>query len=143
VRAIELSGERNRGLYVLKARGMRHSNQIREFILDESGIKLIEVYLGSAGMLTGSARVAQEAAERDAELQRKNDSAIKLAQLERKRVAMEARIAELRADFEADETEIRQHLTMDAEQEKRILEDRSDMSRSRKSNGAASTRSGQ
>ena len=143
VRDIELSGERNRGLYVLKARGMRHSNQIREFILDATGIKLIEVYLGPAGMLTGSARVAQEAAERDAEVRRKDESGLKLAQLERKRVAMEARIAELRADFEADETEIRQHLAMDAEQEKRIRADRSAMSRSRKSNGAASTRSGE
>ena len=60
VRDIELSGERNRGLYVLKARGMSHSNQIREFLLTSDGIKLVDVYLGPAGMLTGSARVAQE-----------------------------------------------------------------------------------
>ncbi len=143
VRDIELSGERNRGLYILKARGMRHSNQIREFILDQDGIKLIDVYLGSAGMLTGSARVAQEAAERDATMQRKDETSRTLARLERKRIAMEARIAELRADFEADETEARQQLVLDAEQEKRVLDDRVVMSRSRKSNGAASTRSGE
>ena len=66
VRDIEVSGERNRGLYVLKSRGMNHSNQIREFILSSKGIKLVEVYLGPAGMLTGSARVALEEQERDA-----------------------------------------------------------------------------
>jgi circadian clock protein KaiC len=141
VRDIELSGERNRGLYVLKARGMSHSNQIREFLLTSEGIKLVAIYLGPAGMLTGSARVAQEAVERDAAMRRKDETRRRLADLDRKRVAMEARIAELRADFDADETETRQALAIEAAQEERILEDRSDMSRSRKSSGTDSTRS--
>ena len=63
---IELNGERNRGLYVLKSRGMRHSNQVREFLLTDNGIRLVEAYLGPAGVLTGSARLAQEAAEQAA-----------------------------------------------------------------------------
>ncbi|HZI89025.1 MAG TPA: circadian clock protein KaiC [Candidatus Polarisedimenticolia bacterium] len=62
LRDIELGGERNRGLYVLKSRGMSHSNQIREFLLTDTGVKLLEVYSGPEGVLTGSMRVAQEAA---------------------------------------------------------------------------------
>lgn len=132
VRDIELSGERNRGLYLLKARGMSHSNQIREFLLTSKGIKLSPVYLGPAGMLTGSARVAQEALERDAAAQRKEESQLKLAQLDRKREAMEARIAALRKDFEAEEVEFRQLLAIEAAKEERILEDRVSMARSRR-----------
>ncbi len=140
VRDIELSGERNRGLYVLKARGMSHSNQIREFLLSSNGIELVDVYLGSAGMLTGSARAAQEAIERDAAMRRGNERERKMAALERKRQVMEARIAALRAEFEADETETHQALVVQAEEEQRILADRSDMSRSRKANGTVSRR---
>jgi circadian clock protein KaiC len=61
LRDIESNGERNRGLHVLKSRGMSHSNQVREFVLSDKGIKLTDVYIGPSGMLTGSARVAQEA----------------------------------------------------------------------------------
>src|SRR4029079_13496953 len=60
VRDIELGGERNRGLYVLKARGTAHSNQIREFLITSHGIDLQDVYLGPEGVLTGSMRLAQE-----------------------------------------------------------------------------------
>ncbi len=63
LRDIELNGERNRGMYVLKSRGMANSNQIREFILTDHGVKLREVYVGASGVLTGSARIAQEAHE--------------------------------------------------------------------------------
>jgi circadian clock protein KaiC len=138
VRDIELSGERNRGLFVLKARGMSHSNQIREFTLNSDGIHLANVYLGPAGMLTGSARVAQEARERDAELRRKDESRHKVAQLERKRRVMEARIAALRAEFEAEETEARAGLAYDAEAAERITSDRAEMGHSRGANGTAS-----
>src|ERR1700730_3606591 len=112
VRDIELSGERNRGLYVLKARGMNHSNQIREFILSAEGIKLVEVYLGPSGMLTGSARVALEEQERDASIRLADESELKLAQLERKRKAMEAHIAALRAEFEADVAEVEKSVSL-------------------------------
>jgi circadian clock protein KaiC len=63
LRDIELSGERNRGMYVLKSRGMANSNQIREFILTNQGVELRDVYVGASGVLTGSARIAQEALE--------------------------------------------------------------------------------
>lgn len=143
VRDIELSGERNRGLYVLKARGMSHSNQIREFLLTSEGVRLVEVYLGPAGMLTGSARAAQEASERDTALRSKDERNRKVEALERKRQAMEARITAIRAEFEADETETQQALALEAEQEQRVLNDRASMSRSRKVNGTAASRSQQ
>ena len=61
VRDLEANGERNRGLHVLKSRGMGHSNQVREFVVTNTGIQLTDVYIGPSGMLTGSARVSQEA----------------------------------------------------------------------------------
>ena len=61
---IEVGGERNRALYVLKSRGMEHSNQIREFVLTDDGLRLLDVYLGPEGVLTGSARVSQEMREK-------------------------------------------------------------------------------
>ena len=59
VRDIEFNGERNRGMYIMKSRGMKHSNQVREFIITDKGLNLVEVYLGPDGILTGSAREAQ------------------------------------------------------------------------------------
>ncbi|RPJ87644.1 MAG: circadian clock protein KaiC [Acidobacteria bacterium] len=67
LRMLESAHERNRILYVLKSRGMAHSNQMREFVMTESGIQLVDVYSGPGTVLTGSARVAQEARDREAE----------------------------------------------------------------------------
>lgn len=66
VRDIELGGERNRGLYVLKSRGMKHSNQIREFVITPQGVDLLDVYVGPEGVFAGSMRAAQEAREQRA-----------------------------------------------------------------------------
>lgn len=73
LRDIEISGERNRCIYVLKSRGMAHSNQIREFILTDHGVELRDVYIGPGGFLTGSARITQEASENAVLRTRKND----------------------------------------------------------------------
>src|SRR5580704_9265196 len=124
-RDIEVSGERNRGLYVLKSRGMNHSNQIREFTLSEQGIKLIEVYLGPAGMLTGSARVALEEQERDASTRLADER-------ELKRKAMEARIEALRAEFEADAAEIEKTAALDSKREEQQVSNQTAMARSRR-----------
>ena len=131
-RDIEVSGERNRGLYVLKSRGMNHSNQIREFTLSEQGIKLIEVYLGPAGMLTGSARVAIEEQERDASTRLADERELKLEQLEHKRKAMEARIEALRAEFEADAAEIEKAAALDSKREEQLASNQTAMARSRR-----------
>jgi len=101
LRDIELGGERNRGLYVLKSRGMAHSNQIREFLLTRNGIDLLDVYVGPEGVLTGSMRLAQEARERSQRQEREREAQRKLRVSERKRKAIEAQIAALQAELAA------------------------------------------
>lgn len=106
LRNVEFNGERNRTLYVLKSRGMAHSNQVREFIMSEKGIDLVDVYLGQDRVLTGTARVAQESRElANAELNRQ-DQARKLRQLAAKRKAIEAQIAPLQVEAELESAEL-------------------------------------
>lgn len=107
LREIENNGERNRGLYVLKARGIGHSNQIREFLITDKGIELVDVYGGPAGVFTGSARVAQRASKEAAAVLRRQEMQLKQRDLERKRKVMEAQIMSLRAEFEAQEEELK------------------------------------
>jgi circadian clock protein KaiC len=106
LRNLESNGERNRGLYVLKSRGMHHSNQIREFLLTDHGVQLVDVYLGAEGILTGSARINQEARERTESAARQEEIAILQRRLDRRKVAMEGQISALRAELEAEEEEI-------------------------------------
>src|SRR4030042_6851048 len=133
LRDIELSGERNRGMYVLKSRGMAHSNQIREFILTNHGVKLREAYIGASGVLTGSARVAQEALENAEVLTRKLDIERKKRELEQKHKALEAHIASLHADFESEESEALKMIQTEQEMIKRLEQDKIEMAVSRKS----------
>ncbi|HEX2200023.1 MAG TPA: circadian clock protein KaiC [Burkholderiales bacterium] len=107
LRDIELAGERNRGIYVLKSRGMKHSNQIREFVITAEGIRLEDVYVGPEGVLTGSMRAAQEDRERAAMQAQQHEATRKQRELARRRAALEAQIASLRAEFEAVEDESR------------------------------------
>jgi circadian clock protein KaiC len=90
VRDIELGGERNRGMYVVKSRGMKHSNQIREFVITPQGIRLDDVYVGPEGVLTGSMRAAQEVREKAAALGRRQGVERKQRDLQRRRIALEA-----------------------------------------------------
>ena len=105
LRDLELNGERNRGLYILKSRGMAHSNQIREFLISESGIDLKDVYLGTSGVLTGSSRLIQEAQDEAENLKRQQEVEHRQLALERKRKAMEDKIIALRSEFEYEEAE--------------------------------------
>jgi circadian clock protein KaiC len=107
LRDIEFNGERNRGLYILKSRGMAHSNQIQEFLLTNQGIDLIDIYTGSGEVLTGSARVAQESGEKASELACRLEADRRLREQERKRKALEAKIAALRAEFDVESDEVR------------------------------------
>ncbi len=140
LRDIEINGERNRGMYVLKSRGMAHSNQIREFVLTNKGIRLLKVYLGSEGVLTGSARVAQEAKEKEAALERSQRSELAAAELERKRKSMEARITAMRAEFEAEKQEAAKLSSQDQMRAGRIDADRAAMAASRGKNGQQRSR---
>jgi circadian clock protein KaiC len=131
VRQMELSGERNRGLYVLKSRGMAHSNQVRELVLSGRGIDLTEVYLGPEGALTGSARLAQEARERREATQRQQEIERARLDLERRRQALDAKMAAMRLEFAADEEEMRRFIEQAEAGEKSRLEDREDMATAR------------
>jgi circadian clock protein KaiC len=121
---LESNGERNRGIYVLKSRGMNHSNQIREYQLTSQGVKLVDAYLGSAGVLTGSARVAQEMVDAAAVVRRAQDKERKQREIQRKRAALERQIAELRAELESEEEDARKSLQHDEELEKRMQAER-------------------
>jgi circadian clock protein KaiC len=106
LRDIEADGERNRILYLLKSRGMSHSKQIREYELSDDGIHLTKPYLGPEGVLTGAARMAQEARERESDRERNEQIEQRRRQMARKREALERQIAEMRAGLEAEEEEV-------------------------------------
>lgn len=104
---IESNGERNRVLNVLKSRGMAHSNQAREFLITDHGFDLVDTYLGPAGVMTGSARVAQVSRERAQALEIRQEVAARQNALQRKRVVIERQVAALHAEQETDEEEFR------------------------------------
>jgi circadian clock protein KaiC len=132
LRDIEIGGERNRGLLVLKSRGMAHSNQIREFKLTDHGIELLDVYVGSDGVLTGSARLSQETKDDAERLLRQQDIIRKQFDLERKREALEAKIVLLRSEFGAEESEALKMIGFENGRNKRLDRDRIKMAESRK-----------
>ena len=103
---VESNGERNRVLSLLKARGMNHSKQLREYRLTDEGIEMAPIYVGPEGVLTGTARVAQEAREREAEQARQDAVASRRRVLERRRLTVERQIAELQAELESEEAEV-------------------------------------
>ena len=105
VRNLEYNGERNRTLYVMKARGIAHSNQVREFVLSDKGIDLVDVYMGAGQVLTGSARLAQAMEEQAAAELRRQDHERRLRHLAGKRRALEAQIAALQAELDAEGAE--------------------------------------
>jgi circadian clock protein KaiC len=147
LRDLESNGERNRGLHVLKSRGMGHSNQVREFVLSQTGIQLTDVYVGPSGMLTGSARVAQEARERAEHVSLDEEAERQQLALECKRAALEGQIAALRAEFSAEEATIARIFSQDRQREASLALDKVAMGRSRqhdavKSNASRARRNG-
>jgi circadian clock protein KaiC len=110
LKMIETNGERNRGLYVLKARGIAHSNQVREFRVTDQGIHLLDVYAGTDGLLTGTARLTQEERDRAAAQKRRQEIERKWRDIERKRVMLEANIRALQVEFAAEEEEVQRLL---------------------------------
>lgn len=140
VRNIEYNGERNRTLYVLKSRGMHHSNQVREFLLSGTGIDLVDVYLGSDRVLTGSARLAQAAQERAAASLRRRDHERRQRELGAKRQALEAQVSSIRLQLEALDAETE---TAESEQTRQFDAERHEaesMAERRRSGGNSSSR---
>ncbi len=122
VRDMESNGERNRGIYIMKSRGMQHSNQVREFVITNNGIDLIEVYLGPEGVLTGSAREAQILLEKTDTVLHGNAINRKDRELLRKRKMLEAKIESLRTEFESTEEELNK-VFLEEEIKKEIMDD--------------------
>ena len=125
VRNLETDGERNRGLYILKSRGMAHSNQVREFVLSGEGIQLVDVYTGQGTLLTGSARLAQLARERD-------DETLHQQEFEAKRAATVAQISALQMQVQAAQEELKRLTLASASRGRLIAAARSEIARSRK-----------
>lgn len=108
VRDLEGVGERNRGLSILKSRGMAHSNQVREFIITDQGIQLLDVVVGPTGIVTGASRLARQLQEQAQAVAAQQELERKDRELERRRRVLEATIANLRTEFESVEEEFRQ-----------------------------------
>lgn len=132
LRDLESGAERNRVLHLLKSRGMAHSNQVREFLLTGRGVELRDVYLGPSGaLLTGSARVVLEAQEQAQALLREQEGAGRTRTLERKRAALEAQIAALRAEFDVEEAELKRGIAQGDARTAMLAGDRAEMGRQR------------
>ena len=135
LRDIEIGGERNRGMYILKSRGMAHSNQIREFLLTDKGIVLRDVYVGMEGVLTGSARLAQEARDNSEKYLLRQAIEQRKLNLERKRKSLEAQIAALKSEFDAEEAESLKLIGIDENRLRMELAGEKEMALSRKAKG--------
>ena len=142
LKTIEVGGERNRALYVLKSRGMEHSNQIREFVLTDDGLRLLDVYLGPEGVLTGSARVSQEMREKAVVTFRRQELETRRRELERKRRIFEARMVMLRAEFEAEEEIIQQTISESELLGEEVVQDRGQMVLSRQADSSSYKKEG-
>ena len=132
LRNIETNGERNRALFVLKSRGMEHSNQVREFILSSQGLELADVYLGSEGVLMGSARAAQQAQEREESTRRTQELKKHKRTLLAKRAALESQMAAIRQDLVSMEAEMEAVEAEDTAQLEALATRRDEMARIRK-----------
>jgi circadian clock protein KaiC len=150
VKNVEANGERNRGLYVLKARGIGHSNQVREFLLTDHGMELLDTYVGSDGVLMGSARAAQAAREAAALVQREATQQRKQRELQRKQEIYEAQLVTLRSQYESERDALLKEIEEDEKRESMIARQRVEMARLRhadialdvEENGAPKVRKG-
>ena len=131
VKNIESNGERNRGLYILKARGIGHSNQVREFMVTTHGFELIDAYVGSEGVLMGSARASQIARENAVEAERRQATQLKERELERKRELYEAQLVALKRQYESEREALLRELDEAKKQEASIATNRLEIARLR------------
>ncbi len=135
LRDVESNGERNRGLYILKSRGMAHSNQIREFIITDKGINLVDVYLQPSGLLMGTARAQKEAEDRASSLERQEENGRKGREFELKKKTFEGQMAALQAEMQSQEEEYKKFLGREKKQKDVEFQERSNLLRMRKADG--------
>ncbi|GAB3892628.1 circadian clock protein KaiC [Larkinella knui] len=131
VRDIESNGERNRGLYVMKSRGMKHSNQVREFVITDGGLNLVDVFLSPEGVLTGSAREAQQLLDVTGVALREHAVTRKDREIERKRLVLEAKIASLREEFESVQDDLNKAYIEDELRKEVMEKNREQMTKNR------------
>jgi circadian clock protein KaiC len=131
LRDLEKNGERNRGIYILKSRGMKHSNQIREFILTDKGIILVDVFPGLDGVLTGSARVAQEMRNNEEKHLLRQEIDHMKKSIEQKKKSMQSRIEAIKAEFETEQEEVHKKINIENEKIQRLEQKKKRMSESR------------
>lgn len=131
LRDVELNGERNRCLYILKSRGMAHSNQLREFISSPQGIRLIPAHISVGTVYTGSARLAQAAREKADVLRQRQDREQKRKQLGSKRKKLDSQILALRTDLEGEEAEFERIGRVEQDCQRQVEQDSIDMSKKR------------
>ncbi len=132
LRDIETNGERNRGLYILKSRGVAHSNQVREFLLTNNGVDLLDIYTGPGGVMTGALRAAQEAREKAQALEHEQEIQRMQRELARERQALEAKISLLRSEFEAREDSLGRAISQAQSREDVLAKERMEIARLRK-----------
>ncbi len=132
---IESGGERNRAMYVLKSRGMPHSNQVREFLITSRGVRLVPTYLGPSGVLTGSARLIQEAKDLAIETSVHDELRRKELVLDHRRQSVEAQIQALRAGFEAEKQEFSRVVATERSKNSKNEADRRATAKSRRVGG--------
>jgi len=151
VKNIEHNGERNRGLYILKARGIAHSNQVREFLLTDGGIQLVDAYVGAEGVLMGSARSSQVAREKATEVDRKLVMERKQRELRHKQELYEAQLVALKGQYETERDAILRELEEENQPQQVRAEQRLEIARLRqadngevemKDNGSTKTQKG-
>ncbi|MEG4630366.1 circadian clock protein KaiC [Microcoleus sp. AR_TQ3_B6] len=128
---LKVNGERNRILYALKSRGMMHSNQVREFIVTNQGVKLVEVYLGEGKVLTGTERLNQEMKEQSAAKKRRQNFEQKKREYEQEKKIVQAQIDALKMQLLNRDAELDLLLKEEQEEEKAVLENRTFMARLR------------
>ncbi|TGE24410.1 circadian clock protein KaiC [Hymenobacter aquaticus] len=122
VRDLEGIGERNRGISILKSRGMSHSNKVREFLVTEEGIQLLDVVIGPGGIVTGASRLTQQLQEQAQLLAAQQELERKDRELERRRRVLEATIGNMRTEFESVEEELRQINTEEQARQQALAE---------------------
>jgi len=131
LQTLKVNGERNRIIYALKSRGMMHSNQVREFIVTNEGVKLVEVYLGGGKVLTGTERINQELNEQYAAKKRRQNFEQKKREYEQEKKRVQAQINDLQMQLLNREAELNLLIEEEQEEEKALLQNRTFMARLR------------
>ena len=134
---LELDGERNRGINILKSRGMAHSSQVREFQITSQGLNIRDVYAGERGVLMGSARRSQEARDRAQAISRGEELEAKRQQLKSRRSTREAQIAALHDQLEAETQQLSSEIEAGERLERQLEQDRTALASARSGTGGS------